>query len=140
MCSLNQLARYCIAMTILVLGPGLGPCPDSYAQTDQPQPFYGMVIESEDATPFQINALIGEIDRGMKPNLVVGEELILITTYQFEGKVQQTHLFGINENPIELNDLKKGHRVEVVGFQLPDKTIVGHRIQIKKPMKSDPKL
>lgn len=138
--NLKQLAPYLIFLTVLIGGQGIFCCLDSFAQAEKPKPFFGIVIDSEEASPFHINALIGEIDKGMNPSLVVGEELILITTYKFEGKVQQTRLLNINENPMSIYDLKVGQRVEVFGFQLPDKTIVGHQVQVKKPMKSDPDL
>lgn len=136
--SRKQLIQHLIVLTVLVLGQGIYCSADSYAQADKPQPFSGIVIESEDATPFQINALIEKIDTGLKPSMVVGEALIVITTYKYEGKIHQPNLLNIEGNPIKIYDFKVGQRVKVFGFQLPDKMIVGHRIQVKKAMKSDP--
>lgn len=135
--SRKPLAPYLTVLAVLVLGQGFLFCPDNHAQAHKPEPFFGPVIAPGSAEPFQIDALIDKIDKGRKPGMVVGEERILITRYKFEGRVRQTSLLGIKENPIQLRDFRIGQRVKVQGFLLPDKTIIADRIQLRKPMPSD---
>lgn len=127
----KRITVFMVIAAIIIMGTGYLDIPDIYAQTAESEPFSGLVIESEEATPFHLVATIMEINKGYRPNIVVAEKIILIMEYSYLNEIQQTEMMDKYGNTIDISDLKIGQRVIVDGLELPDKTLVGEQIQVK---------
>ena len=118
-----------IIAAAIIIGTGYLAAPEIYAQTADPEPFTGIVIDADTATPFKLVGTVMEINRGDNANVVVAEITILVTEYKFLNNILQTEVIDDYGRTIALRKLKMGQRVIVTGLELPDKTIVGQRIQ-----------
>ena len=134
----NTMPKYLFMIITagLILWTGSLGVSDSCAQEEKGiKPFSGPVINPEEAKPFKLTATIMEINKGRISNMVIAEELILVTEYKLGYQVKNTQLVGDYGQTLTLKDFKKGQRVVVNGLQLIDGTRVGERIQVKDKRK-----
>ena len=136
MCRLKPTRNLTISLAVaIIIGLGCFISPAGHAQTKAPEPFFGLVVNPEHSKPVKIVATVMEISPYGDPSIVVAEKTILITEYELAGQVHRTQLIASDGEALKLQDLKIGQRVIVNGLQLPDKTIIGERIQVKPRQK-----
>jgi hypothetical protein len=129
--TLKRLPMVTILTAAIILGLGYVRVLDSHAQADKPKPFTGIVIDAETAVPFDLVATVMEINSGQRPNVVVAEKIIQVTEYKLSGQIFRTQVINSSGLPLAPTALEIGQRVIVTGIELPDKTIVGEKIQVK---------